>query len=61
MTISKIILPLTFLIFSFAAVAEGNTSNDSFNKAKKILEWQVYKDHRVTIYCGANFDAKKTY
>jgi deoxyribonuclease-1 len=59
MTISKIILPLTFLIFSFAAVAEGNTFNDSFNKAKKMLERQVYKDHRVTIYCGANFDAKK--
>jgi deoxyribonuclease-1 len=59
MTISKIILPLTFLIFSFAAVAEGNTSNDSFNKAKKMLERQVYQDHRLTLYCGAKFDAKK--
>lgn len=43
------------------ATAEGgNTWNDSFNKAKKILEGQVYFDHRETIYCGASFDEKKT-
>jgi deoxyribonuclease-1 len=59
MTISKILFSLTLFIFSFASVAEGNTSNDSFNKAKKMLEREVYQDHRVTIYCGAKFDAKK--
>jgi len=37
----------------------GNTSNDSFNKSKKILERQVYADHRVTFYCGCPFDSKK--
>ncbi|AZG34596.1 endonuclease [Shewanella psychromarinicola] len=40
-------------------MAAGNTSNDSFNKAKKILEREVYQDNRVTIYCGAKFDDKK--
>jgi deoxyribonuclease-1 len=59
MTISRILLSLTLFIFSFASVAEGNTSNDSFNKAKKMLERQVYQDHRQTLYCGAKFDAKK--
>lgn len=52
---------LPFAIFTFSSVtsAAGNTSNDSFNKAKKMLEREVYQDHRVTIYCGAKFDAKK--
>ena len=37
----------------------GNTTNDSFNKAKRILERKVYFDHRQTIYCGASFDERK--
>lgn len=41
------------------AQAAGNERNDSFNKAKKMLERQVYYDHRVTLYCGAAFDEKK--
>ena len=41
------------------AQAAGNVWNDSFNKAKKTLEWQVYYDHRITLYCGAAFDEKK--
>lgn len=59
MTITKIALPFTLLVFSFAAVSGGNISNDSFNNAKKMLKRQVYQDHRVTVYCGAKFDAKK--
>ena len=39
--------------------SQGNTVNDSFNKAKQLLERQVYFDHRVTLYCGAEFDARK--
>lgn len=42
-----------------AALAGGNTANDSFNKAKQTLEKKVYYDHRVTFYCQAPFDAKK--
>lgn len=41
-----------------AAEAAGNQWNDSFNKAKKTLERDVYFDHRVTLYCGAAFDAQ---
>lgn len=59
MTIIKIALSLGLLAFSSAAISGGNTSNDSFNKAKKMLEREVYQDHRVTLYCGAKFDAKK--
>lgn len=41
------------------ALAEGNAANESFNQAKRMLERQVYFDHRMTIYCGATFDAQK--
>jgi deoxyribonuclease-1 len=41
------------------AHARGNTTNQSFNKAKKYLEREVYFDHRQTIYCAAAFDANK--
>lgn len=37
----------------------GNQANDSFNKAKKVLQHQVYHDHRITFYCGAVFDQQK--
>jgi deoxyribonuclease-1 len=59
MNLIKIALPLVLLAFSSGAIAAGNTSNQSFSKAKKMLEREVYQDHRVTIYCGAKFDAKK--
>ena len=49
------------LLLSGAVMAEakGNTTNDSFNKAKRMLETQVYTEHRVSFYCGADFDAHK--
>ncbi|UYM16330.1 endonuclease [Endozoicomonas euniceicola] len=37
----------------------GNTTNQSFNSAKRMLERDVYFDHRETLYCGAAFDAGK--
>lgn len=49
---------LLFCVASLATAA-GNETNDSFSKAKKMLEQQVYFDHRVTVYCGALFDEKK--
>jgi deoxyribonuclease-1 len=55
----KIILSFILLLISFPSFAEGNDTNDSFNKAKKMLERNVYYDNRETIYCGAKFDAKK--
>ena len=50
---------LAVLVMANGAQAGGNEWNDSFPKAKKTLERQVYHDHRVTLYCGAAFDEKK--
>lgn len=50
---------LAVLLTPALGIAGGNTTNDSFNKAKKSLERQVYYDHRITLYCGARFDDKK--
>ncbi|WP_137297652.1 endonuclease [Psychromonas sp. SP041] len=54
-TIATIII---LSLFSFEATAKNET-NQSFSKAKKQLETGVYSDNRVTLYCGASFDAKK--
>ena len=37
----------------------ANQEIQSFSKAKKVLERQVYNKHRTTLYCDAAFDAKK--
>lgn len=55
----KIILTLMLSLVPALALAAGNTTNDSFSQAKRMLERQIYFDHRVTIYCGAEFDAQK--
>jgi deoxyribonuclease-1 len=34
----------------------GNSTNDSFNKAKRMFRNQVYNDHRITVYCAASYD-----
>lgn len=41
------------------ALAAGNEKNESFSRAKKLLEQKVYFDHRVTFYCLAEFDERK--
>ena len=58
----KFTLPVVALagaFFYLTASAGGNQTIESFSQAKKLLETQVYADHRVTLYCGAPFDAKK--
>lgn len=55
----KILLALVLFIVPALALAAGNTTNDSFRQVRLMLERQVYHDHRVTIYCGAKFDAGK--
>ncbi|HZF62736.1 MAG TPA: endonuclease [Desulfovibrio sp.] len=45
------------LLFPVLSLAAGNTTNDSFSHAKKMLG-QVYADHRITFYCGATYDAQ---
>ena len=54
---------LLFLLLVMAlpgmASAAGNESNDSFTTSKRLLEREVYADHRVTVYCGYEFDEDK--
>jgi deoxyribonuclease-1 len=43
---------------SLSSIATNQTI-DSFSKAKKILEKKVYQNHRITLYCNAEFNSKK--
>lgn len=49
----------TVFLLTTASVFAENQSIQSFSKAKKTLEKYVYPDNRITLYCGAEFDAKK--
>lgn len=53
------LLSIMVACFPFFAGAAGNEWNDSFSRARKILEREVYYDHNVTLYCGALFDSRK--
>jgi deoxyribonuclease-1 len=37
----------------------GNTFNQSFNRAKKMMLQQVYHDYHTTFYCGCDFNSKR--
>lgn len=41
------------------SVSAKNETNQSFSKAKRLLETEVYLNHRITLYCGAKFDSQK--
>ena len=60
---TKIILLSALLLPTFAQAQnnEGNTTNPSFNKAKKIMQKQIYTNpaDMKTIYCGAEFNTDK--
>ena len=45
------------LLLPSLVLAAGNSTNDSFSHAKKMLG-QVYSDHRITFYCGAEYDVQ---
>ncbi|EFK08946.1 nuclease, EndA/NucM family [delta proteobacterium NaphS2] len=60
--IKSLLIPLALallFVLPCQAVDKGNTTNDSFNKAKKILLRDVYLDHRTTFYCGYPFNSQK--
>ncbi|MFC1518829.1 endonuclease [Pseudomonadota bacterium] len=57
--LSTILLPFLLTTQTAANGNEPNTTNQSFNKAKKSLESSIYNNHRETIYCGAEFTEKK--
>ena len=58
---NSILILASYCLVSSFAYADGNTTNQSFNKAKKTLMKTVYSDQadRQTIYCNASFDEKK--
>lgn len=58
-TVAVFVLALWAGLTCVLAGEFGNQANDSFNKAKKVLQHQVYHDHRITFYCGALFDQQK--
>ncbi len=49
----------SLLGFSLAEAA-GNTSIQSFSKAKRLLHKKVYQDHRTTLYCNARYGSDKS-
>jgi deoxyribonuclease-1 len=55
----KTIINLLIATLITTPALAANQEVQSFSKAKKILEKQVYNNHRTTLYCGATFDAKK--
>ena len=53
-------MALNGLSFAFSAEApRGNITFQSFNKAKKVMEYSVIPGYRVTLYCQASFDEDK--
>ena len=55
---------ILLLLFSFpfpTFASQGNETNNSFSKAKKMLEKDIYKTEieRKTLYCKAGFDGTK--
>jgi deoxyribonuclease-1 len=55
----KYLLLCALYCISLSALSSPNTTQKSFNKSKRLLEQNVYPDHRKTIYCNADFDATK--
>ena len=59
MTLSPKLVAAVLAFVPALSFSQGNTVNDSFNKAKQLLEKEVYFDHRVTLYCAANLTRGK--
>jgi deoxyribonuclease-1 len=52
----RLFILLAFCLHISFTFAAGNTTNDSFQKAKRMLAQKVYFDFRVTFYCSAPYD-----
>jgi len=55
----KLLITLLLTILGTSEALAENQEVESFSKAKKVLEKQVYNNHRSTLYCGAEFDSHK--
>jgi deoxyribonuclease-1 len=58
-TVSILFLLLALILPTTALAGKGNETFDSFNRAKRSLQHQIYHDHRTTFYCGCPFDESK--
>ena len=52
--LTRCLLALWLTLFPSPLLAQGNTTIESFQTAKHMLS-EVYKDHRTTFYCGAEY------
>jgi deoxyribonuclease-1 len=59
MRILKAIIYLSLIFFPALSLAGGNTTNQSFSKAKRLLLNEVYADHRLTFYCDCPYTSKE--
>jgi len=54
-----VLITIFVLTTSVHAAPKGNTTIQSFNKAKKILIKQVYRAHQTTFYCESQYTQGK--
>ncbi len=54
-----IALAISCMLAGTTFAGEGNTSIQSFSKAKKILIKQIYRAHQTTFYCGCTYSLGK--
>lgn len=47
------------IVFTESSLAAGNNFSQSFYDVKRILQYNVFHDHRKTLYCDANFSVHK--
>ncbi len=60
--VKTLFVALSALVFAASAIggnSRGNTTNESYVNAKRLLDHNVYFDHRVTLYCEAPFDKRR--
>ena len=55
-SIYEILILLTFLLHTALIHAKSNLRFESYSGAKWYLYNHVYHDHRVTLYCDAEYD-----
>ena len=50
------LLCILLMLLTSVAFAAGNTTIESYSEAKHLLYHRIYHDHRITLYCEAEFD-----
>ena len=53
------LITITAILFPALSFGMGNETYQSFNRTKKLLLTNIYKDYRQTFYCNSEFNAQK--